>query len=150
MAAEKFQITKRKAVAVVAAAAVFAVVSASAATLGGITTDAFGADQGAVESPVQGGITLSWNTGYNAEVGEYVLEGFELDTFDPSEEIPGDAEVMVAITGESGLIQEFEVSRTSGTWTQTLSDASISVAEIQGVAVAINDRTVNTTVATDN
>ena len=146
MAAEKFQITKRKAVAVVAATAVFAVVSASAATLGGINSEAFGADQGVVESPLQGGVTLSWDTGYSADAHEYILEGLKIAATDTAETIPAQAEVRVTLTGTTGdeLVEYVSVNG-GADWTAYPAANFVAAEDVAGAAVVINGGDVTVT-----
>lgn len=143
MVAEKFQITKRKAVAIVAATAVFAIVSASAATLGGVTSEAFGADRGAVVAPLEGGVTLSWDTAYSAEARGYLLEGIGIAATDSSESIPADAEVKVTILGpdEAPIIEYVSVNGGADWTTDTLA-AAIAVEDVAHAAVVINGGTV--------
>lgn len=146
LAAEKFQITKRKAVAVVAATAVFAIVSASAATLGGLDTKAFGADQGVVVAPVEGGVTLTWNTEYSAKAREYVLEGINIAATDRTETIPELAEVKVTLTDTTGAeLVEYVSDNGGADWTAHPVANSVAAEDVAGAAVVINDRDVTVT-----
>src|SRR5690606_27091824 len=119
------------AVAVVAATAVFAIVSASAATLGGVTSEAFGADRGAVVAPLEGGVTLSWDTAYNAEVRSYVLEGIGIAAADSADEIADDAEVKVTLLGSDETpIIEYSSVNGGADWTADVAAAVIPVEQV--------------------
>lgn len=67
---------KKKIIAVVAGMAVFAAVSASAATLGGVNADSVGAQGGDVTAPTEG-VDVSWTVDYVVGTG-YVIAGATL------------------------------------------------------------------------
>ena len=139
MASQKTQITKRRAIAVVGATAVFAIVSASAATLGGITSDAFGADQGVVGAPLTQGVSLTWDTTYDTNAGEYVLDGVEIEATGANERIDANAEVRIAVTGTNGdLLVEYNRDSAQDAWTVTPAASVVPADEVAGVSVVIH------------
>jgi hypothetical protein len=64
---------KRKLLALLAAFVVFGSVLAMAASLGGVTGGALGADSAAVASCDTDGVTTTYATSYDAAAGEYVV-----------------------------------------------------------------------------
>jgi hypothetical protein len=62
---------KRIAVAILAGAAALGVVGASAASLGGITSNSLGADTAVVGSCDSDGVTLAYTNAYDAALGRY-------------------------------------------------------------------------------
>jgi hypothetical protein len=62
---------KRMVVAILAGAAALGVVGASAASLGGITSNSLGADTAVVGSCDSDGVTLAYTNAYDATLGRY-------------------------------------------------------------------------------
>lgn len=88
---------KKNVIAVLAGVAVAAAITASAATLGGIATDWLGANSNDVESPIDNGLQVSWDTSYDQQAKYYVVDDFTIETIDESESIPEGAEVKLAL-----------------------------------------------------
>jgi hypothetical protein len=125
---------KRKTIAVVAGIAVFAAVSASAATLGGIKTDDLGANSNAVAGQLTQGVNVSFTTAYDATLGGYKVTGVTLGT-NGSETIPATAAVSLTLKGASGVL----LGTLTGTGsTLTYSGATIAAHDVQGVSLVIN------------
>lgn len=70
--------SKRKTLAIVSAVAAFAAVSASAATLGGITGTSLGADLTVVASCDTDGVAAGFTTAYSATPKEYTVSAVNL------------------------------------------------------------------------
>lgn len=98
MSTTESRISKRRVGAIIAAAATFAIVSASAATLGGLDIETLGADSSTVVAPVTKGVTLSFDTEYAA--GGYIVSGIILEAKEGK--IPDDAEVKVTLADQAG------------------------------------------------
>lgn len=125
---------KKKIIAVVAGMAVFAAVSASAATLGGVTADSVGADSGAVTGPVSNGVSVAWEVEYAAGTG-YVVSGATLTADDAAESLAGDAEVRITVLDEDGNA----IGEITGTGASLgAPDTEIPVADVFGVDVVVN------------
>jgi hypothetical protein len=101
------KLRKKNVVALLAGVAVAAGVTASAASLGGITTQWLGANSNVVQSPVTGGVDVTWDTAYDAKLGYYVVSGFTLDTVAEDETLPTGAEVKLTLQLDEG-VEEFE------------------------------------------
>lgn len=150
MAAPRAYLSKRKIAAVFAGVAAFAIISASAATLGGLFPGALGADTDEVTSPVTQGVTLTWSTKYAAEAAAggpgYVVTDVQLTPVDPDEEITEDLEVKVTLAGETGSLGEFaHVPDPSGAATDpywTTIPAGISAEAITNASVVIEGQPV--------
>ena len=130
------KIQKKSVVAILAGVAVAGALSASASTLGGIATAAIGADKTSVASPVENGVVVNWDTAYSTTAGAYVINGVELSTADASESIPAHSDVELAVSGQNGLLGEFESTDGGATWTAPAQ--SILAQSVTGVAVVIN------------
>lgn len=129
---------KKKIIAVVAGMAVFAAVSASAATLGGITVDSVGAETGTVNGPVTGGVTVSWDVAHELGVG-YVVEGATI-TAGGGQSISAEAQVLVTVLGEDELGNDVVLAELTGTAgaVEVPEGTVIPVAEVYGVDVVVN------------
>lgn len=101
------KLRKKNVVAVLAGVAVATAAAASAASLGGLTTQWLGANSNVVQSPVTGGVGVDWDTAYDADLGYYVVSGFTLDTTDADETLPEGAEVQLTMQLADGTT-EFE------------------------------------------
>ncbi|GAB2623368.1 hypothetical protein [Pseudactinotalea suaedae] len=101
------KLRKKNVVAVLAGVAVATAVAASAASLGGLTTQWLGANSNVVQSPVTGGLDVDWDTAYDAALGYYVVSGFTLDTTDAKETLPEGADVQLTLELAEGTT-EFE------------------------------------------
>lgn len=138
--------SKRKVLAIITGAAVFAIVGASAATLGGIQTNDLGANSNAVAAPVENGVTLSWATGYNATAQAYAVTGITLGTIDAGESIPATAQVKVTLIDDSGAALGEYVSTNGGSsWTAPA--GAVLAAEVYGASVVINGGSVTAAVS---
>lgn len=101
------KLRKKNVVAILAGVAVATAVTASAASLGGLTTQWLGANSNVVASPVTGGVDVTWDTAYSADLGYYVVSGFELDTVKDGEVLPEGADVKLTLQLAEGT-EEFE------------------------------------------
>lgn len=126
---------KKKIIAVVAGMAVFAAVSASAATLGGVTAESVGADSGAVTGPVDNGVTVAWDVEYSAGTG-YIVSGATLTVDDAAESLAADADVRITVLGAADVVLG-ELVGTPGSLAVTSAD-DIEVADVLGVDVVVN------------
>lgn len=144
----KLQVSKRKVVAVVAAAAAFAAVTVSAATLGGLQTDSVGANSNAVAAPVTGGVALSWDTDYSSSKKAYTVTGIALATV-KDEKIPAGADVRVTLTGAEGkVLGEYRSTDGASTWSEL--KAEIPAHDVEGASVVINGGAVTDVVSATN
>ncbi|MES2170514.1 MAG: hypothetical protein V4479_07300 [Actinomycetota bacterium] len=143
----------RLAIAVVASVAVFAGVSASAATLGTITTTDVGAGSQTIKGPYSA-VTVSYTTAYeplaNSGAGAYIVTGV---TVTPGSTFAAGALVSATLKGSTGTA----LATVSGTSTATASitmavsqsgSLGIPVADVLGVSVVINGTTTTASVAT--
>jgi len=101
------KLRKKNVVAVLAGVAVATAVAASAASLGGLTTQWLGANSNVVQSPVTGGLDVDWGTAYDATLGYYVVSGFTLEPTDAKETLPEGANVQLTLQLTDGTT-EFE------------------------------------------
>lgn len=132
------QVSKRKVGAILAGAAVFAIVSASAATLGGLQTNALGANSNTVTSPVENGVAIAWDTSYDQSAAAYVISGVELSTIDASESIPAGSEVKLTLTGaDDAVLGEYVSTDGGATWASTPA-ATVTAHDVEGASVVIN------------
>ena len=133
------QFSKRKVGAILAGAAVFAVVSASAATLGGLQTNHLGANSNEVIAPVTKGVGISWTTKYNETAKAYVVDGVTLTALGQGESIPKDAEVKVTLADKAGVALGEYVSTNGGsTWTTAPAPGSVKAHDVKRASVVIN------------
>ena len=130
--------SKRKALAVVIGAAVFAIVGASAATLGGIQTNDLGANSNTVKGHVTQGVALSWDTEYSASLNAYVVTGMELTPVSASETIDDEAEVKVTLVDSSGGVLGEWVSTDGGATWDDVPAVAITAASVVRASVVIN------------
>jgi len=133
----KIQISKRKVAAVAAAAAVFAAVTVSAATLGGVQTDSVGANSNDVAAPVTKGVALSWATQYDATTKAYVVGGINLAPLVREETIPESAKVSVTLIDREGAILG-EYTSIDGARKFSVPASLIPAHDVDGVSVVIN------------
>jgi hypothetical protein len=125
---------KKKTIAVVAGIAVFAAVSASAATLGGAKTDDLGANSNAVASQLTGGVNVSFTTTYDATLGGYKVSGVTLAA-NGAETIPPTAAVQLTLKDSTGA----SLGQITGTGTTLGAPAStIAAHDVYGVSLVIN------------
>lgn len=131
------QFSKRKVGAILAGAAVFAVVSASAATLGGLQTNHLGANSNEVIAPVTKGVGISWTTKYDKTAKAYVVDGVTLTALDSTESIPATAEVKVTLADKDGKALGEYVSPDGGsTWTPAA--GSVPAHDVERASVVID------------
>ncbi len=133
---------KRKTIAIVAGIAVFAAVSASAATLGGLSTSNLGANSNGVVSSVQNGVTVTFTTAYDATLGGYKITGETLAVTSP-DAIPATAAVSLTLKDSTGAA----LATVTGTGS-SLGAPSTTVAahDVYGVSLVINGGAVNAAV----
>lgn len=136
---------RNKSVAVLAGLAVFAVVSASAATLGGLETNDLGANSNAVAGPIAGGVAISWTTAYSTTIDAYAVTGATLTTIDGTESIDAGSEVELTLLDSTGAV----LGNFSGTGA-TLGSPSVEIAahDVAGASLVINGGTVSAAVTT--
>ena len=141
------QFSKRKVGAILAGAAVFAVVSASAATLGGLQTNHLGANSNEVIAPVTKGVGISWTTKYDQTAKAYVVDGVTLTALGEGESIPEAAEVRVTLTDAAGKALG-EYVRPAGGTTWTAPTTAITAHDVERASVVINGGKVEGVVTT--
>jgi hypothetical protein len=125
---------KRKTIAIVAGFAVFAAVSASAATLGGLKTDDVGANSNAVAGQLTGGVNVSFTTAYDATLGGYKITGVTLAA-NGTETFPTTGAVSLTLKGASGA----NLATITGTGaTLTYAGATVAAHDVQGVSLVVN------------
>jgi len=136
---------RNKAIAIVAGVAVFAAVSASAATLGGLTTNDVGANSNTVKAQVTNGVTVSWATAYNSTIQGYALTSVTLTPV--SGTIPATAATRLTLTNAAGTV----LGELTGTGT-TLSAAGLTIPahDIYRASLVINGGTVTAAVTGTN
>lgn len=100
------KLRKKNVVAVLAGVAVAAGVTASAASLGGINTEWLGANSNAVVSPIENGLTVSWDTSYSPSAEYYVVDGFTVTTA-ADEKLPKGADLELTVVLSDGTTQQF-------------------------------------------
>lgn len=125
---------KKKIIAVVAGMAVFAAVSASAATLGGVNADSVGAESDTFTGPVANGVTVSWDVAYVPNVG-YVIDGATLTTVESAQSLSGDADVRITVLDDEGNALGEMTGDGTGLGAP---DAQILVSDVFGVDVVVN------------
>jgi hypothetical protein len=115
--------SKRKSLAVVAAIAAFGAVSASAASLGGLTGTSLGADTSVVASCDTDGVAVGYTTAYAATPKEYQVSGVTLTG------------VAAACNGKSANVTVANAAGTSlGSATATVAGTSVSFTLPAGVS----------------
>ncbi len=141
---------KRKTIAVVAGIAVFAAVSASAATLGGVATSDVGANSNAVAGQLTGGVNVSFGTVYDSTLGAYKINNVVLTTNGTEKFVTGE-NIALELKGAAGGLTELTLT-TSGaaasTETLPYSGAAISAYSVTGVSLVINGGATTALVAT--
>lgn len=141
------RVSKRKLAAVLAGVGVFAIVSASAATLGGLETAAVGANSNAVVSPVENGVQLAWSTEYDRSAGAYVVAGAQIAALDDTETIPANATVQVTLTDAAqNALGEYVSIDGGATWSTTPTTA-ITAHDVAGASVVVNGGSVTAAVS---
>jgi hypothetical protein len=136
--------TRKKIVAVIAGVAVFAAVSASAATLGGLQTNDLGANSNTVKAQVSAGVAISWTTAYNATLKGYEVTAIALTQL-PSGALPATANVKVTLRDAAGAsLGEYTSANGGTTWTAPAS--TVSANSVYGASVVINGGSVTAAV----
>ena len=136
---------KKKLIAVVAGIAVFAAVSASAATLGGIDTSVVGANSNDVAAPVDAGVTVAWSVGYDTTLNAYAVTGATL-TANGGQTISADAEVLMTVLDVAGA----PIMELSGTGATLGAPATpLAANDVYGVSLVINGGSVTAAVETN-
>lgn len=142
-----------KALAIVAGVAVFAAVSASAATLGGLRTNDLGANSNVVAAHVTGGVVVSFTPSYSLAAGYYVVSSVTLTPIvTATDKFGSGATVTLTLKGASNS----SLTELTGTTTaaQAIAGASftlpvslqVAAADIQGVSLVINGGVVSAAV----
>jgi hypothetical protein len=125
---------KRPIVALLAGLFVFAVVSASAVTLGGLTTDGLGADAEVVAACTTGGVTVDFTTSFDNTVG-YVVDAVVLTVNNPSDCIGADIDIALgSVTGGDAAPDTWQeltgtFADVDGTATATIATSTLVLAE---------------------
>lgn len=137
---------RNKSVAVLAGLAVFAVVSASAATLGGLSTNDLGANSNDVKAQSSAGVAISWTTAYDAALnggdGAYKISGV---TLTPA--APAGSDVKLTLKDSTGASLG-EITTVAGVL--TMPATAIAAHDVYGVSLVINGGTVTAAVDVDN
>jgi hypothetical protein len=127
--------SRNKIIAVVAGVAVFAAVSASAATLGGLETNDLGANSNTVKAQVTGGVKVAWTTAYDSTLGGYKVTALALTPVTGT--ISATAKVSVTLKSTTGAsLGEYTSNDGGATWTAPV--ATISANSVYGISVVIN------------
>ncbi|RMB61874.1 hypothetical protein [Tessaracoccus antarcticus] len=135
--------SKRKVVAIVGAAAAFAAVTVSAATLGGLQTDSVGANSNKVSAPVSKGVALNWSTEFSAKDQAYVVSSIALAPISTEEKIPEKATVRVTLTDASGDVLG-EYNSTDGATSFEKPGKVVTAHDVANASVVINGGNVTT------
>ncbi len=115
---------RKKVMAIVIAVLAFSLIAASAASLGGITTDDVGADAALVASCDTDGVSVSFGTPtYNATTGDYEVDTVNVSGID--DDCVGSA-ISVALT-DGSLVALGEGSDTVVTGTTDDNTASVTI-----------------------
>lgn len=133
--------SRKKIIAVIAGFAVFAAVSASAATLGGLETNDLGANSNTVKAQITGGVKVSWTTDYNATLGGYTVTGATVAPVGAGS-IPATSEISLTIKGAGGVaLGELTSSDGGATWVVTPVGAYVVANSVVGASIVINGGT---------
>lgn len=137
---------RNKSIAVLAGVAVFAIVSASAATLGGLETNDLGANSNSVKAQASSGVVVSWQTAYDATLnggtGGYKVSGV---TLTPA--APATAQVKLTLKSSTGASLG-EITGTGATF--VLPATPIAAHDVYGVSLVINGGSVTAAADVDN
>lgn len=132
---------KVKAIAIVAGVAVFAAVSASAATLGGLKTDDLGANSNTVAGHLTGGAAVSFTSSYDSAVGYYKVSQVTVTPITGTESFGAGAALKLTLKGASNasLVEATGTGTATAGAPVTLAVAgTISANDIQGVSLVVN------------
>ncbi|MCU1414513.1 MAG: hypothetical protein JWN80_1853 [Microbacteriaceae bacterium] len=152
---------KRMTIAVVAGVAVFAGVSASAATLGGIKTDDLGANSNAVAAQLTSGAGVKYTVGYdataNAGAGAYKVTGVTVAPIGATESFGAGSAINLTLKGASGVsLAEFTGAGIAGagptTGLVTLTEVGTTVIpayDVIGASLVVNGGAVTALVSTN-
>jgi len=131
----------RKFIAIAAGVAVFAGVSASAATLGGIKTNDLGANSNDVKAQLTGGVGVAWTTAFDGTLHGYKVTGLTLTALTSPQTIPATAAVAVTLKDVAGAsLGEYKSTDGGATWS-TVPVATVAAASVYGASVVINGGT---------
>jgi hypothetical protein len=134
---------KKKVIALVVGVAIFGAVSASAATLGGVSTGDIGANSNSVEAQISNGVNVSWLTAYDATLGAYKISGVVLSA-NGADVIPATSAVKLTLKDKNGAA----LAEISGTGTSLGAPAAtVSASSVYGVSLVINGGTVTAAVS---
>lgn len=126
---------RKKLTAIVLAVLVFSLIAASAASLGGITTDDLGADVDVVASCDSDGVTATFGTSYDATSGEYLVDDVTIGGI-AGACLNQAIEVTLTDSGDTAL-GTYSGTVTGGSETLTTTD-TVSAEAVEGIAVVIS------------
>ena len=134
---------RRRLVAVAAGVAVAAIVSASAATLGGLSADKIGADSTVVLDSADG-LRIEWDAPeYSQTVGGYVIDGLTLQSENLAFTLPATADgatVRVALFDDSGaLVAESTAASGGGTSYDVTFSADVDVHRVERAVAYVSE-----------
>ncbi len=136
---------KLNVIAVVAGVAVFAGVSASAATLGGIKTDDLGANSNSVVSLVTSGASVTYSVAYDATLGYYKVTGVSVAPIGATESFGAGASIKLTLKGAAGVsLGEYTgtgiagTGPTTGLVTLTPPGTAVAAADVIGASLVVN------------
>lgn len=132
------KLKKKNVVAVLAGVAVATAVAASAASLGGLTTQWLGANSNVVASPVTGGVDVTWETSYDAGLGYYVVSGFTLETAAADETLPAGADVKLTLQVDGDATEFAGVVDADGDVDLDATLPTIAAHDVDGVSVVVS------------
>ncbi len=126
---------KGAAFAIICGTAVFGIIGASAATLGGITGNSLGAEVAVVASCDTDGVAVAYTTGYNATSGAYDATAVNVTGINSA--CNGNTIELTVKNGAGTALGSGSSTVAGGAATVTLS-APADAANVQGIAVVIN------------
>ncbi len=132
---------RNKTFAVVAGVAVFAAVSASAASLGGVETSDLGANSNSVKAQLADGVGVSFDTEYDSTLGAYVVSAVNLTALGAGS-IPATAQVQLTLKDVSGD----SLGELTGTGSTLSAPSNVLAHDVYGVSLVINGGTVTAAV----
>jgi hypothetical protein len=132
----------RLAVALVASVAVFAGVSASAATLGGLSTSDVGANSNTVAAQLTGGVSVQFTTAYDATVGYYKVTQVQLTPISTSQSFGVNSTIRLTLKGAAnaslGEFTQVFTNAISGAAAFIPITGTLAASDVQGVSVVVN------------
>jgi len=130
------RIRRRKALALVVGAAVACTVAASAASLGGVSSDTIGTDAVTVASCDTDGVSVAYTTAYDATVGRYQSTAVTVSSIDAA--CNGNA-ISVTLSDAANASLDTATGTVAGTsQVLTLTGIGVDASLVEGVAVLIS------------